>query len=120
MKRSDETPARDPQRDPQRDPWRALINVAQIPDGGLHREIEADAPTRAVMAEIAGLRDIASVRAAFDLSRRSGGRVHVAGRVQAKVGQTCVVTLEPIESEIDEEVDLIFAPAERSRRRSSR
>ena len=116
MKRSDETPARhaqrDPQRDASRDPWRAPVNVAQIPDGGLHREIEADAPARAAIAEAAGLRDIASVRAAFDLSHRSGGRVHVAGRVQAKVGQTCVVTLEPIENEIDEEVDLIFAPAE--------
>lgn len=116
MKRSDETAARhaqrDPQRDASRDPWRALVNVAQIPDGGLHREIEADAPARAAIAEAAGLRDIASVRAAFDLSHRSGGRVHVAGRVQAKVGQTCVVTLEPIENEIDEEVDLIFAPAE--------
>ena len=32
--------------------------------------------------------------------------------MQAKVGQTCVVTLEPIENGIDEEVDLIFAPAE--------
>jgi uncharacterized metal-binding protein YceD (DUF177 family) len=116
MKRSDQTPARDPSRDPQRDsqrdPWRALVNVAQIPDGGLHREIEADDRARVAIAETAGLRDISSVRAAFDLSHRSGGRVHVAGRVQAKVGQTCVVTLEPIESEIDEEVDLIFAPAE--------
>jgi uncharacterized metal-binding protein YceD (DUF177 family) len=112
MKRSDETPARDPQRDPRRDPWRALVNVAQIPDGGLHREIEADAAARAAMAEIAGVRDIAAVRAAFDLSHRSGGRVHVAGRVQAKVGQTCVVTLEPIESEIDEEVDLLFASSD--------
>lgn len=112
MKRSDQTPARDPQRDPQRDPWRALVNVAQIPDGGLHREIKADAPARAAMAETAGLRDIASVRAAFDLSHRSGGRVHVTGRVLANVGQTCVVTLEPIESEIHEEVDLIFAPTD--------
>jgi uncharacterized metal-binding protein YceD (DUF177 family) len=111
MKRPDETPARDPSRDTSRDPWRALVNVTQIPDGGLHREIEADAPARAAMAEIAGVRDISSVHAAFDLSRRSGG-VHVTGRVQAKVGQTCVVTLEPIESEIDEEVDLIFAPAQ--------
>jgi uncharacterized metal-binding protein YceD (DUF177 family) len=108
MKRSDETPVRDPSRDP----WRALVNVAQIPDSGLHREIEADDRARVAMAEAAGLRDIASVRAAFDLSHRSGGRVHVAGRVLAKVGQTCVVTLEPIENEIDEEVDLIFAPAE--------
>jgi uncharacterized metal-binding protein YceD (DUF177 family) len=108
MKRSDETPVRDPSRDP----WRAPVNVAQIPDGGLHREVEADVHARAAMAQAAGLRDISSVRAAFDLSHRSGGRVHVAGRVQAKVGQTCVVTLEPIENEIDEEVDLIFAPAD--------
>jgi uncharacterized metal-binding protein YceD (DUF177 family) len=64
------------------------------------------------MAEAAGLRAISSAHAAFDLSQRSDGRVHVAGRVQAKVGQICVVTLEPIENEIDEEVDLIFAPAE--------
>jgi uncharacterized metal-binding protein YceD (DUF177 family) len=112
MKRTDERFPRDPSRDPQRDPWRVLVNVAQIPDSGLHREIEADASARAVMAEAASLRDISSMRAAFDLSNRSGGRVRVAGRVQAKVGQTCVVTLEPIENEIDEEVDLIFAPAE--------
>ena len=108
MKRTDETP----RRDPSRDPWRALVNVAQIPDGGLHREIDANDRARAAMAEAVGLRDIASARAAFDLSHRSGGRVHVAGRVQARVGQTCVVTLEPIDNAIDEEVDLVFAPAE--------
>jgi len=108
MKRTDETP----RRDPSRDPWRALVNVAQIPDGGLHREIDADDRARAAMAEAVGLRDIASARAAFDLSHRSGGRVHVAGRVQARVGQTCVVTLEPIDNDIDEQVDLIFAPVE--------
>jgi uncharacterized metal-binding protein YceD (DUF177 family) len=113
MKRSDEASARDPSRDASRNPWRVLINVAQIPGDGLHREIEADASARVVMAESAGLRDISSAHAAFDLAHRSGGRVHVGGRVQAKVGQTCVVTLEPIENEIDEEVDLLFAPAEK-------
>lgn len=99
-------------RDPSRDPWRAFVPVMQIPDGGLHREIEADEATRAAMAEIAGLREIAYARAAFDLKPRSGGQVHVAGRVQAQVGQNCVVTLEPLENDIDEEVDLIFAPSE--------
>ena len=38
--------------------------------------------------------------------------MHVAGRVQARVGQTCVVTLDPIENDIDEAIDLIFAPPE--------
>ena len=34
------------------------------------------------------------------------------GRVRARIGQTCVVTLDPIENEIDEAIDLIFAPPE--------
>src|SRR6516164_4989537 len=94
------------------DPWRAFVNVGQIPEGGLHRDIEADGATRTAMAEIAGVREISSARASFDLSLRSGGRVHVAGHLMARIGQTCVVTLDPIENDIDEEIDLIFAPAE--------
>ena len=96
------------------DPWRAYVPVAQIPDTGLHRDIEADETARKAMAEVAGLREVSSARGSFDLKHRSGGQVHVTGRVQGKVGQTCVVTLDPIESEIDEEIDLIFAPAEQS------
>lgn len=96
----------------QRDPWRVLVTVAQIPDTGLHRDIEADQAARDAMVEAAGLRGISNVHASFDLALRSGGQVHVTGRVQARVGQTCVVTLEAMESEIDEPVDLIFAPAE--------
>jgi hypothetical protein len=87
--------------------------VAHIPDGGLHREIEADQAAREAMAETAGLREILSARAWFDLTLQSGGRVHVTGRVLARLGQTCVVTLDPIENEIDEPVDLIFAPSEK-------
>jgi hypothetical protein len=36
--------------------------------------------------------------------------LHVVGRVSATVRQTCVVTLDPIESEIEESVDLTFLP----------
>jgi uncharacterized metal-binding protein YceD (DUF177 family) len=96
----------------QRDPWRVLVTVAQIPDNGLHREIEADQATREAMAEAADLREISAAHASFDLALKSGGQVHVTGRVQARVGQTCVVTLEAIENAIDEPVDLTFVPAE--------
>jgi hypothetical protein len=116
-KASDRKSERDPRdhdfyRDPSRDLWRAFVTVAQIPDGGLHREIEADQAAREAMAETAGLREILSARAWFDLTLQRGGRVHVTGRVLARLGQTCVVTLDPIENEIDEPVDLIFAPSE--------
>ena len=86
--------------------------MAQIPETGLHRDIEAGPVERAAMAEVAGLREILSANASLDVTPKSGGRFHVTGRVRARVGQTCVVTLDPIENDIDEEIDLIFAPPE--------
>src|SRR5262245_51441412 len=95
---------------PDTDPWRSPVIVAQIPDIGLTREIEASAREREAMAEVASLREIAFAHASFDVTPMSGGRFNVAGRVRARVGQTCVVTLDPIENDIDEEIDLVFAP----------
>jgi hypothetical protein len=91
------------------------VTVAQIPDTGLYREIEASPREREAIAEVAGLREVLSVRASFDVMPKAGGRVHVVGRVRARVGQTCVVTLDPIESDIDEEIDLMFAPEAEAR-----
>jgi uncharacterized metal-binding protein YceD (DUF177 family) len=76
----------------------------------LHRDLEADQTARDGMAELAGLREILSASASFDVTPERGGRFQVTGRVQARIGQTCVVTLDPIENEIDEPIDLIFAP----------
>jgi hypothetical protein len=98
------------------DPWRSPVIVAQIPDAGLHRKLEASAAERQAMAEVAGVREVVSAHADFDVVPRSGGRVQVTGRVRARIAQTCVVTLDPIESEIDEEVDLTFAPEAEARR----
>jgi uncharacterized metal-binding protein YceD (DUF177 family) len=94
------------------DPWSVPVLVAQLPDTGLHREIEANRAIRDAMADVAGLREVLSASASFDLTPKNGGRVHVAGHVRARVGQTCVVSLDPIENDIDEAIDLIFAPPE--------
>ena len=93
-------------------PWSVPVVVAQIPDTGLHSDIEASRPERETTAEIAGLREILSAQASFDLTPIAGGRFHVVGRVRARIGQICVVTLDPIESDIDEPIDLMFAPPE--------
>jgi uncharacterized metal-binding protein YceD (DUF177 family) len=93
-------------------PWRVPVGVAEIPVVGLHREIEAGPAQRESMAEVAGLREIALANAALDVTPMDAGRFHVTGRIRAMVGQTCVVTLEPIENEIDEPIDLVFAPPE--------
>lgn len=95
-----------------RDPWRVLINVAQIPETGLHREIVADETARKAMAEVAELREVISAHAEFDVQPKRDGSYHVTGQVQARIGQTCVVTLDPIENEIIEPIDVVFAPPE--------
>jgi hypothetical protein len=93
-------------------PWSVPIAVAQIPEPGLHREFEASASERQALAELGGLREVLSANASFELALMREGRVHVVGRVKARIGQTCVVTLDPIENDIDETIDLIFAPPE--------
>ena len=94
------------------DPWSVPLAVAQIPDTGLHRDIEAGPATRQAMADVAGLREILSANASLDVTPKGGGRFHVLGRVWGRIGQICVVTLDPIENDIDEPIDLIFAPPE--------
>ena len=91
-------------------PWSVPVTVEDIPDTGLHLDIEAPDAVRPALAKLADVRALPRLSAAFDLTKRGAG-VHVAGRVRARVGQTCVVTLEPMETDVDEAVDLAFAPA---------
>jgi len=61
------------------------------------------------VAALAGLRSVPRLQAAFDLSRRGHNGLRVVGQVSATVGQTCVVSLDPIENAVEEAVDLVLA-----------
>jgi uncharacterized metal-binding protein YceD (DUF177 family) len=91
-------------------PWSLPIAVVQIPETGMHRDIEASAAQRDALAAAADLREVLSAKASFDVTPEREGRVHVVGRVSARIGQSCVVSLDPIENDIDEAIDLVFAP----------
>ena len=91
-------------------PWSVPVPIAEIPDTGKRVELVADAATRAAVAQAAGLTALPRLEATFDLMRQGRDGVYLAGRVSATVGQNCVVTLEPMESAVDEPVDLVFAP----------
>ena len=91
-------------------PWSAPVVVEDIPETGLHMEIEAPEHARAALVKLANIRDLPRLSAAFDLTRRGAG-AHVTGKVTALVGQTCVVSLDPMETEVEEAVDITFAPS---------
>jgi uncharacterized metal-binding protein YceD (DUF177 family) len=91
-------------------PWQMPVAVEEVAEDGQHFDLVADAYTRAAVAKVAGLRDLPRLEAAFDLTRHGQGGLRVAGHVSATVGQSCVVTLEPLVNEVAEDVDLVFAP----------
>jgi len=90
--------------------WQVPVAIEDVPEAGEHFELAADPQTRTAIAKLAGLRNLPRFEASFDVSRQRSGGLRVAGRVAATVGQTCVVTLEPVVNEVAEEIDLIFVP----------
>ncbi len=91
-------------------PWSVPVAIHDIPETGRRFDLVADQATRDAVATVAGLRALPRLQAAFDVVPRGRDGVHVVGTVLARVGQTCVITLEPIEDDIEAPVDLVFAP----------
>lgn len=91
-------------------PWSFPVAVAQLPEAGLHQILEPTPAQRDLIAAAAGVNAVTHVKATIEVAPSVGGRINVTGRVQARVGQTCVVTLDPIESDVDEAIDAVFAP----------
>jgi uncharacterized metal-binding protein YceD (DUF177 family) len=91
-------------------PWSVPVTLHEVPATGRRFELVADEATRAAIAKTADLRALPRLEAAFEVTRHGAGGLHVLGRVSATVGQSCVVTLDPIENEVQESVDLIFVP----------
>lgn len=94
---------------PEPPPWQVSLARDDIEETGHHFTLAANAEERAAVARMAGLRDLPRLEADFDVTRQGAG-LHVSGRVSATVGQTCVVTLEPLVNEVEEKVDLLFMP----------
>lgn len=91
-------------------PWSVPLAVADVPDTGRRFDLVADGPVRDATAKLAGLRDLPRLEASFDVTLQGKGGLRVSGRVRSTVGQVCVVTLDPVENEIDEPIELVFLP----------
>src|SRR5215471_3610431 len=89
--------------------WTVPVRVEDVPEEGTHFELSPDDKTRADIATLAGLRTLPRLVASFDVTRNGSG-LRVVGEIAATAGQTCVVSLEPVENEIRERIDLVFAP----------
>jgi uncharacterized metal-binding protein YceD (DUF177 family) len=91
-------------------PWQFAVAVEDVAETGQHFDLIAENDIRAAVARVVGLRDLPRLEASFDVTRHGADGLHVSGRVSATVGQNCVVTLEPLANEVEEDIDLLFAP----------
>jgi len=91
--------------------WSIPVPVAGIPETGRRLEVAADAGVRAALAKAVGVTALPRLEVAAELFRHGRDGVRVTGQVSATVEQPCVVTLDPVQSEILETFDLTFGPA---------
>ncbi|MEI5680626.1 MULTISPECIES: YceD family protein [unclassified Mesorhizobium] len=87
-----------------------VATVARLPQKGLPVVIEADEKQRAALAEEHGLETVERYRAELLITAWKRNGIKVSGTVEADIVQACVVTLEPIETHVSEEVSGLFLP----------
>ena len=75
-------------------------------------DIVADADECAALARRFGLQAVAKLEASLTLAAKTDGLIHLEGRLEAEVTQSCVVTLAPVVDRISAAVDRLYGDAE--------
>jgi Large ribosomal RNA subunit accumulation protein YceD len=87
--------------------------VQDIPQTGLSEVREATPEERARVTGALDLIACASLQAQYTIAPTAGGCYRLFGRLRADVSQTCVVSLEPVDSTIEEPFEAVFWPQDR-------
>ncbi len=89
-----------------------LLRLADLPPAGPARDfvLEPDAPARAALAEALDLPELRKFRFAATLRPEGARGWRLDGLLGATAIQTCVATLEPVTTRIDEAVTRYYSP----------
>jgi uncharacterized metal-binding protein YceD (DUF177 family) len=91
-------------------PFSYLVKVGNISANAVEVRLEADERELKALAAAWNVVSVDDMRAELQIARWKRDGVRVKGRVRAKIVQSCVVTLEPVPSEIDEGFEQIYVP----------
>jgi hypothetical protein len=82
----------------------------RLPKKGMPVTIEATPEEQAALAREHGLLAVNKFRADLVVKPWKRDGVSVSGRVEGDIVQECVVTLEPVDARVDEEISAVFVP----------
>ena len=91
-------------------PFSYMVKVGHVSHNPLEVHVEADARERAALARLWNVVSVDALAADLKIRRWKKDGVKVFGEIRGRVTQTSVVSLEPVENEIFEELDQIFVP----------
>ena len=89
--------------------WPQTVGMAEVARGPVRRKLVADDAARARIAKVLGLNVLASLDADIAVSSWLDG-VEIRGTWRATVGQTCGVSLEPFETELEGDLQIRAVP----------
>lgn len=85
------------------------LRLDRLAGGDVEMSLAANAEERAALAARFGLDGLAQLSGTLRVRRPAGGPIiRVEGELAARVTQTCVVTLEPVENEVAERFVQLF------------
>lgn len=93
-------------------PFSHAVRARDIGPDGRKEHLVADAEERAALTEAFGIPEVKSVSADLYIRPARGNAFQIRGALEADVVQTCVVTLDPVEVHVREELDVTLVPAE--------
>lgn len=90
--------------------WTHPIKVEDIPEEGEDIALSPDEETRTTLAAFTGVIAVPALAARLHLLPDGTGGAVVTGTLDATVRQNCVVSLEPFDNKVQEEIAIRFAP----------
>ena len=84
--------------------------VLDIPDSGISTTRHATPEALETIARALELVACSSLTSTYTIMPTGDGHYRLSGRLQASLQQACVVTLEPVQEEIDETFEVAFWP----------
>lgn len=91
-------------------PFSYPVKVGHISANPVEVRVEASPEELAGLARLWRVDDVRSLKATLSIARWKKDGVRLKGHVDATIVQSCVVTLEPVETAISEDFEQIFVP----------
>jgi len=85
-----------------------IVDVDRMGPGGTALEISASDSERTALAKRFGFLGLPAFSARVTVDRRPGDQVVVEGRLRGKIVQACILTLDPVTQDLDEDFRIVF------------